>query len=355
MSTLLDSLHHVQDREARGAARAPASQATAVLTTLGYTRQPHRQPARARWPYGVVLVVLVVVAIATAVWVRGGADSEPAQVAPAPPATEAVPGATPTRARTPPPDPEPDAAPTLAPDAAGAPEQIVAAGPTGSMSAPVPTRVREFPGPQAPRTVAEASSDATPLDVDPTVPERFAAALERQHAGDVEAAERVYRGLVDDGLAGAEVHNNLGLLSLVADRLEAAAGAFEQAIAIDARHSKARNNLGVVRMRQGRAVEAAALFRAAVGSDASNVDAWVNLALALDAVGDAAEARRTLLAALEIDGRYAPAHYNLGRLFELAGDRQRAVAHYRRFLEYRGSTHPDLEARVRARVAALGA
>lgn len=364
MSTLLDSLRRVQDVETRGAAHPPTRQVDTVLSSLGYARR-QRRPARSGGWFWVIAVVAV---MAVVIWSRAGSDPETMQADLAPRALEPALDATPTRSVTPTPDPDPgpdaDADPpareagltavdtgTIAADAPLASSGAVEPAPAPE---PEPTTPPDAPALPEPRTL-DAPTDAGSSELEPTVPERFAAALEHQRAGDTGAAEREYRSLVADGLAGAQVHNNLGLLYQAADRLDAAAQEFEQAIAVDARHSKARNNLGVVRMRQGHAAEAAAIFREAVRRDAGNLDAWVNLGLALDAVGDQMEARRTLLAALEIDGRHGPAHYNLARLFELAGDRERAVAHYGRFLEHGGPAHAHLAESVRARVAALDA
>jgi len=137
------------------------------------------------------------------------------------------------------------------------------------------------------------------------------------------------------------------------NRLDAAVGEFQRAIAIDPRHSKAYNNLGVVRMRQVRHQDAAAAFRDARRHDGANLDAWVNLALALQAGGDPVTARRTLVDALSVDARHAPTHYNLARLFELGGDAARAVEHYGRFVEHSGAEHADLVEIVRSRIAVL--
>ena len=121
------------------------------------------------------------------------------------------------------------------------------------------------------------------------------------------------------------------------------------------RYGKAHNNLGVVLMRDGRLDQAAAEFRIALEIDSRSVESMVNLALVQKSNGHADDARDLLQRAVAIDPRHPGSHYNLAVVADDAGDVGTAVEHYRAFLRLGAISHADLAARVRARLAALGA
>ena len=128
---------------------------------------------------------------------------------------------------------------------------------------------------------------------------------------------------------------------------------FQRAIAIEPKYVKAHNNLGVLHLSEGRLDQAAAELRVALTIDPRNLESLVNLALVQRAAGRPAEARDLLLRAVAIDPRHAGSRYNLAIVADDAGDTAAAVEHYRAFLRYGTVAHPDLAARVRARLAVL--
>jgi Tfp pilus assembly protein PilF len=198
---------------------------------------------------------------------------------------------------------------------------------------------------QPPPVVVPASS-APP-------PNHFALALYNQRIGNYEEALAHYRVLLEQG-DSAEVHNNIGLISLEQGRPDDAVREYQRAIALDPKYVKAHNNLGVVYMRMNRPGDAAAEFRVALSIESRNVESIVNLALLQKAAGRPAEARDLLRRAVAIDPSSAGSHYNLAVLADESGDRTIAIEHYRAFLKYGSVTHGELVTTVRARLAALG-
>ncbi len=92
----------------------------------------------------------------------------------------------------------------------------------------------------------------------------------------------------------------------------------------------------------------------ALAAEPRNVESLVNLALVQRASGRAVEAQDLLRRALAIDPRNAGSHYNLAVVADESGNPASAVEHYRQFLRFGTVARPDLAARVRARLAALG-
>jgi Tfp pilus assembly protein PilF len=60
-----------------------------------------------------------------------------------------------------------------------------------------------------------------------------------------------------------------------------------------------------------------------------------------------------LVRATAADPRSAPAHYNLAVLYEQTGEIDRAVDHYRAFLQYAGPQYATRVPEVRSRLDAL--
>jgi Tfp pilus assembly protein PilF len=216
-------------------------------------------------------------------------------------------------------------------------------------SSPATPVRRPAPKPESPQVEPTASG---PIDEPPV--DRFAVALEYQRAGDYANAVAQYRQLLEEGGTSAEIHNNLGVLHQEHGNSVEAIREFRQAIALDPRDVKAHNNLGVAHLRAGRLEQAAEEFRAALAIDSQNVESIVNLALVHRNAGRLAEAHDLLRRAVAVAPQHPESHYNLAVVADDQGDVATAVAHYRAFLHYGATTHPDLAARVRSRLTALG-
>jgi Tfp pilus assembly protein PilF len=186
----------------------------------------------------------------------------------------------------------------------------------------------------------------------PAPTNHFALALYNQRIGNYDEALSHYRALLAQG-DSAEIHNNIGLISVEQGRLDEAVREYQRAIALDPKYVKAHNNLGVVYMRMNRGSDAASELRVALSIDPRNVESIVNLALVQKAAGRLADARDLLRRAVAIDPSSAGSHYNLAVFADESGDRASAIEHYRAFLKYGSVTHAELVATVRARLAAL--
>jgi len=202
------------------------------------------------------------------------------------------------------------------------------------------------------RTVLSTSAGAGSATVT-TGEDHFGRALMYQRMGDFANALFHYKQLLQRDDLNAEAHNNLGLLYRDKGLVEDAVKEFQRAIAIEPRYARARNNLGVAYLNQGKLDLAASEFHTALAIDSRNVESLVNLSTVHREAGRRDDSRAVLVRALEIDPRNAEAHYNFGLLEDEAGNKERALVHYRAFLQYGAAGYPVLIGEVRTRVLAV--
>ena len=107
---------------------------------------------------------------------------------------------------------------------------------------------------------------------------------------------------------------------------DAAADAYEAALAGDDGHPHALHRLAVVRCRQGRPAEAAALFERALAANPGNAAVFADLGYLCLLRGDLPAAERNLRQALAVDPTHAAARGNLGLTLARRGETGEALA-----------------------------
>lgn len=117
----------------------------------------------------------------------------------------------------------------------------------------------------------------------------------------------------------------------LAGQVEAAEQAYEAALELDAEHCAARINLGRLLHQQSRYAHAEACYRRVLQIDPNNALAAFNLGVVLEDQDDGDAALVAYRRTLAIDERYADAHFNLARLLEAGGDQRAAIRHLSRF------------------------
>jgi len=144
-------------------------------------------------------------------------------------------------------------------------------------------------------------------------------AIARHQAGDLDAAERAYRTILDDHPDHADALHLLGLVRHQKGDDAAATDHIRRAIAVDERTAMYHANLGRVLMAQGRAADAADAYREAVALTPDDAAVHSDMAAALVTAGDCDAARSRARLALELAPDLAPAHLNLGLALQAGG------------------------------------
>lgn len=203
------------------------------------------------------------------------------------------------------------------------------------------------------------------LEVDMTQALHLAIGMHRE--GRLDAAERIYRALIDGGEGDANAlhflgmllhqrgrsdealalmeraiaadptvadwHSNLGNVLLEAGRLDKAAQAYERALALAPERAAFHNNLGVLRREQGRLDEAEQAYRQSIALAPDSVDARTNCASLLLALDRREESLRMFCEALLRSPRHAKAKRLLGMAFFSVGRLAEAAEVYQGWLK----------------------
>ena len=199
-----------------------------------------------------------------------------------------------------------------------------------------------------------------------TISEALAIAIEHHQGGRLQAAEQIYRqilqvepnhadalhllGVIASMLGKpemaieymaravqrkpdyAEAHSNLGLALNSQGRLEEAVVCYRRALALKPDYAEAHNNLGNALSDQRKLDEAAACYRRALALKPDFAEAHYNLGNALKDQGKLDEAAVCYRRALSLKPDFAEAHNNLGVVLSDQGKLDEAIACYRRAL-----------------------
>ena len=201
----------------------------------------------------------------------------------------------------------------------------------------------------------------------PTIPEILATAVQHHQGGRLQAAERIYRqilevepnqpdaihllgaiahqtGRLDEAAACfrhvlllkpdfAAAHKDLGNTLKKQGKLDEAAACYRHALELKPDFAEAHNNLGNTMKIQGKLDEAVACYRRTLELKPDSAAAHGNLGVALKEQGKLEEAAACQRRALELKPDYAEARYNLGNVLREQGKLDQAVACFRRSLE----------------------
>jgi Tfp pilus assembly protein PilF len=160
-----------------------------------------------------------------------------------------------------------------------------------------------------------------------TIDEALARGLALHRAGDLRAAEQIYRQVLAVQPAHADALHRLGALGLQTGHAVEAVRLLEQAVAIDPSVAEYHNNLGSAYLTVGRNDEARARCEAAIRLDPAMPDGHYNLGLALYALGQLDEAAASYRRCLKLRPTNPFAQNNLGDLLREQGSPDEALAH----------------------------
>jgi tetratricopeptide (TPR) repeat protein len=166
-----------------------------------------------------------------------------------------------------------------------------------------------------------------------TISEALAIAIQHHQAGRLQAAEQIYRQILQVEPTHADAWHLLGLTARQVGRHEIAVQYIGRAIALNGNAAAFHFNLGNTFKDQGKLDEAVACYRRALELEPGNAGAHNNLGVALHDQGKLDEAVSCYRRVLESRPDYAAAHNNLGNTLKEQGKLDEAVACYRRALE----------------------
>ena len=166
----------------------------------------------------------------------------------------------------------------------------------------------------------------------PTIPETLAVAVQHHRGGRIQAAEQLYRQVLQVEPDHADALHLLGVIAFQVGRYEFAVEHIARAIRLKGDSADYYDHLGGAHHALRKVPEAIACFRRALELRPDYAEAHNNLGNALADEGKHNEAAACYRRALELKPDYAQAAYNLGNVLKDLGKLDDAAASYRRAL-----------------------
>ena len=166
-----------------------------------------------------------------------------------------------------------------------------------------------------------------------TISQALAIAIQHHQAGRLQAAEQIYRQIVQAQPNHAHAWHLLGVIAHQVGKHELAVEYLQRAIGLNGTEADFHNHLGASYRALQRFPEAIACYHRALGLNPDNAQIHYNLGIALKCQGKLDEAVASYRRALELKPDFAQAHSNLGDVLNGLGRPDEAVASCRRALE----------------------
>ncbi len=163
-------------------------------------------------------------------------------------------------------------------------------------------------------------------------PESLAQAIQLHRQGQLDAAEVLYRQVLQRIPRQVDALHFLGVLTSQRGRHQDAAELIRRALAIDPRYADAWNNLGNVLAGMDRWDEAAEAYQRTSELAPNNPSAHCNLGVMLLRAGRFAEAAAAFQQAIALAPGLTEAHFNLGKAWVARQEYEAAIAAYRETL-----------------------
>jgi protein O-GlcNAc transferase len=168
-----------------------------------------------------------------------------------------------------------------------------------------------------------------------TIPQALATAVEYHRAGQLPAAEQIYRQILAAEPSQVDAWHLLGVLAHQVGQHEIAVQYIGRAIQLKGNEAAFHSNLGNALRDQGKLDEAVASYRRALGLKPKFAEAHNNLGVALGAQKKLEEAIASWRRALKFKPDFADALYNLGNALKERGKTDEAIDAWRRVLKFR--------------------
>jgi len=166
-----------------------------------------------------------------------------------------------------------------------------------------------------------------------TILEALTTALQHQQAGRLQAAEQIYRTILQIDPNQVDAMHLLGVIARRAGKPDEALACYRRALELKPDLAEAHYNLGVTLQDQANLAEAVACYRRALELKPGFAEAHNNLGNALRDQGNLQEAVACFRRTLELEPDFAAAHSNLGVALKEQGNLDEAITCYHRALE----------------------
>ena len=186
-----------------------------------------------------------------------------------------------------------------------------------------------------------------------TLDEAISVAIHLQQNEQWEAADLIYRRVLEASPAHAEAMHYAGVLAHQRGQSDEAIALIERSLSLSPKRADWHSNLGIVYRDRLRLEDAIAQFRRAVALDPEQANALSNLGVVLRALGHLDEAEASYRAAIRVAPDHVDAYTNLGLLMKATGRMREAVMCLCKVLTLRPK-HPEARRVLALAHCALG-
>ena len=162
---------------------------------------------------------------------------------------------------------------------------------------------------------------------------RINEAIARHQAGEIDAAESIYREVLADDPDSVDALHFLGMLAFLKGEQRQGMDLVHRALELNPAYVDAHNNFGNMFVETGDLENARACYENALACNPDGLAALNNLGVLLRNIGDLEGSLQHLLRAVKLSPGWAHAHFSLGRSYAELGQREPATAHYLKSLE----------------------
>ncbi len=163
----------------------------------------------------------------------------------------------------------------------------------------------------------------------------FAAAVEFHQAGDLPAAERMYRSILLKLPNHSATLCNLGAVLVRQDKLDEAAQCYAMCLAASPGYPDAHYNFGNLYRRVGQYREAIAEYTSCLRGNANHASSHFNMGLAYTAIGDLGAAAESFRQTIGIEPQHSDAYNRLGDVLLRSGQINEGIEQFRRYVALR--------------------
>jgi len=170
-----------------------------------------------------------------------------------------------------------------------------------------------------------------------TINELFVKATKFHQNNNLEAAEQLYKIILNKDSNFISAHNNLGLIFKNTGQIEKAKICFEKVIEINSEIAEPHNNLGLIFQMLGENEKAINCYKKSIKIDPNYSSAYYNIGYLFHKIGNTETAKTNYEKAIEIKSNYAEAYNNLGILCNQIDENENSISYFKEAININSS------------------